>query len=428
MPDTFVKPTEELDFNESFQEGKAAKLLELGIAPNSSIIVLGVKAIFSAILFIAEKSAAYSQRHLEILQMLKEPFVIALHNAIRFYELERIKNRLVEDNQALQNDMQREVGDRVIGMHQGLKQVMSLVNQVAYTSSPVLLLGETGCGKEVIATAIHRISDRNQSPFISVNCGAIPESIIDSELFGHERGAFTGANERKRGRFERADKGTLFLDEVGELPPSAQVKLLRVLQEKEFERVGGSSTIRVDVRLIAATNRNLRAMVRQGQFREDLWYRLNVFPIEIPPLRERREDIPALVLHFIETKYRQFNLPFRPRLPPEELERLMAYDWPGNVRELQNAIERALILSRGEPLRFPNHSLQQNNESVTIMPQSHPAQWLTYDQTVANYLRSVLIKTQGKIAGPHGAAKITGLNPSTLRSKLKKLGIRMPHD
>jgi transcriptional regulator with GAF, ATPase, and Fis domain len=313
-------------------------------------------------------------------------------------------------------------------MHNGLKHVMTLATQVAKKPSPVLLMGETGTGKEVIATAIHRISDRNDGPFISLNCGAIPETLVDSELFGHEKGAFTGANERKRGRFERADGGTLFLDEVGELPASAQVKLLRVLQEKEFERVGGSHPVRANVRLIAATNRNLPDMIRKGLFREDLWFRLNVFPIEIPPLRQRREDIIPLAYFFIETKIRQLNIPFQPPLPAEELNKLALYDWPGNVRELQNTIERALILSRGEPLHFPllnNEPGKVGSYTTSSLSKSvSDTAFPSLEEATRTYLIELLHRTGGKIAGAGGAAEVSGLNPSTLRSKLKKLGIR----
>jgi transcriptional regulator with GAF, ATPase, and Fis domain len=422
LPETFVRIVTESDFQYMSPLEKAEKMKALKIREGDLLILLGVKSKRSGFLFICDKVDAALQLHcLRTIETLKEPFIIALYNAVRFFELDRLKKYLEEDNRALQGELQREVGDRVIGMDGGLRQIMSLAGQVAKTPSPVLLSGETGSGKEVVATAIHRMSDRASFPFISINCGAIPETLIDSELFGHERGAFTGADERKRGRFERADRGTLFLDEVGELPLSAQVRLLRVLQEKEFERVGGHQVIRADVRLIAATNRNLPAMVKNGRFREDLWFRLNVFPIEIPPLRERREDIPHLAYYFIETKCRQLNLSFRPALPKESMERLIAYDWPGNVRELQNAIERALILSRGEPLRF-THLTQTAAADTEPSPRPMPDKSLpTYDEAAAAYLKSVLEFTKGRIAGPLGAAKITGLNPSTLRSKLKKL-------
>jgi transcriptional regulator with GAF, ATPase, and Fis domain len=428
LPDTFVRELMDDDFYFMSEADIERNVKILGAADDAPLILIGAREIFSGILFILDSTEPSAvDRTLSVLEMLKEPFTIALYNAIRFYEIERLKDRLEEDNRALQRDIQRDVGERIVGMDQGLKHIMALAGQVAKTPSPVLLQGETGSGKEVIATAIHRMSDRAAGPFISINCGAISESLIDSELFGHERGAFTGANERKRGRFERAEKGTLFLDEIGELPLSAQVRLLRVLQEKEFERVGGGQVVRADVRLIAATNRNLPAMVRDGLFREDLWFRLNVFPLEIPPLRERRGDIPALAYHFIETKCRQLNLSFRPALPANSLEQLITYDWPGNVRELQNAIERALILSHGAPLTFP-HLPRKTEKSAGVLPpritepfasQSLP----TYDEISTEYFQAVLKATNGIIGGPRGAARITGLHPSTFRSKIKKLGI-----
>lgn len=426
MPNTFV--TDMLDdelvqtIDPALREEKAALL---GLNPDTYIAVLGVKNLQAAILFVFANQASCLPRHMEIIHMLKEPFVIALHNAIRFYELERIKERLQDENRALQNELQKEVGDRVVGMHHGLKHVMELAGQVAKTASPVLLLGETGSGKEVIATSIHRLSQRSERPFISLNCGAIPETLIDSELFGHEKGSFTGANERKLGRFERADGGTLFLDEVGELPPSAQVKLLRVLQEKEFERIGGNRSIRADVRLIAATNRDLPSMIRKGEFREDLWFRLNVFPMTIPPLRKRQEDIPSLAYFFIESRSRQLNLPWRPSLPAAELDKLVQYDWPGNVRELQNAIERALILSRGEPLQFPYLSsvFGVGNTMTSIPAPPVSPKLISFEEASRDYFRSLLTQTNGRISGPNGAASIAKMNPNTLRSKLKKLGL-----
>ncbi|MBN2529621.1 MAG: sigma 54-interacting transcriptional regulator [Deltaproteobacteria bacterium] len=429
MPDTYVRNMADTSVSRLIDPKlRGEKLQELGLHPNTHIVLLGVQSAEAAVLFVSEASRTFSQRHIEMIHILKEPFGIAVHNAMRFYELNRIKERLQAENRALQNELQKEVGDRVVGMHQGLRHVMDLAGQVAKTISPVLLLGETGSGKEVVATSIHRLSDRSDDPFVSLNCGAIPETLIDSELFGHEKGSFTGANERKLGRFERAQGGTLFLDEVGELPPSAQVKLLRVLQEKEFERLGGNRSIRADVRLIAATNRDLPAMVRKGEFREDLWFRLNVFPISIPPLRERREDIPALAYFFIETRSRQLNLPYRPTLPPHELDRLVRYDWPGNVRELQNAIERALILSRGEPLQFPYLSsgltLPPTSDAASVSIAGTPdAPTLTYREMSRKYFGDVLNFTGGRISGPRGAAVMAGMNPNTLRSKLKKLGL-----
>ena len=238
----------------------------------------------------------------------------------------------------------------MIGADFGLKRVMEMVQQVAALDSPVMLRGETGTGKEVIASVIHNLSSRRKGPFITVNCGAIPDSLMDSELFGHEKGAFTGALERTRGRFERAHGGTIFLDEIGELSPSAQMRLLRVLQDKKIERVGGSDSIDLDIRVIAATHRNLESLIQEGQFREDLYFRLQVFPIIIPPLRHRTMDIPALVKHVLTKKTRAMGFSKIPELWPGVLERLSGYHWPGNVRELENMVERALILNRRGPI------------------------------------------------------------------------------
>jgi transcriptional regulator with GAF, ATPase, and Fis domain len=263
---------------------------------------------------------------------------------------------------------------------------------------------------------------------ITVNCGASPGSLLESELFGHEKGAFTGAERRKRGRFERAQGGTVFLDEIGELPLQFQVKLLHVLQHKKIERVGGSETISLDIRIIAATNRDLAAMVRNGGFREDLWYRLNVFPVMVPPLRQRKEDIPALVHHFLEQKTSELKLPFRPRLPAGALERLMAYDWPGNVRELENFVERALIQSSGDELNMLHMDVLWSpgtpQQGAVMSAYSDSAEiFPTLDAVCSSHIRRALRRTAGKISGPGGAAELLKLHPNTLRQRMDKLGI-----
>jgi transcriptional regulator with PAS, ATPase and Fis domain len=285
----------------------------------------------------------------------------------------------------------------------------------------VLLLGETGVGKDVIANAIHYSSSRSDGPFVSVNCGAIPETLIDSELFGHEKGAFTGALAQKRGRFERADNGTIFLDEIGELPLQAQVRLLKVLQSREIERVGGVKTIPLNIRIIAATNRNLEDMIKSHQFREDLWFRLNVFPIWIPPLRERRADIPALLQHFINLKSKELKLPQIPTISPGETDLLMDYHWPGNVRELQNVVERELILNPGGPLTF--RQLKVSEQERTVEASDKKEHTTNLEEVVSAHIRRVLASTKGKIHGKGGAAEILGVNASTLRNRMNKLGI-----
>ena len=396
-----------------------------GLATNSALFMrLDIHGEeFGALLLSAEGPDRYSQLHAALIEKVRKPFTIAMINARRYRELMHMKELLAEDNRALSADIKRSVGVEVVGADFGLRDVMEQVRQIARSNSPTLLLGETGTGKEVIANAIHKASPRSQGPMISLQCGAIPETLLDSELFGHEKGAFTGASERKRGRFERADGGTLFLDEIGELSPVAQVKLLRVLQEHRFERIGGAKTIEVDVRVIAATHRDLEKMVREERFREDLWYRLNVLPIRIPPLRLRREDIPSLVHYFVERKAGEMNLQRTPRIGRNEIDRLKAYDWPGNVRELQNIVERALILSQGESLHFPQLAVNPHasDRSMTGLPANAMH---TMNEAIAVHIRAVLEQVDWQVAGRGGAAEILQMNPSTLRFRMKKLGIR----
>ena len=327
-----------------------------------------------------------------------------------------------DDNQYLQRELYKLTGDVIIGANFGLKDVMEKAMVASSFDSPVLLLGETGVGKDVIANAIHYSSERNNGPFIKVNCGAIPESLIDSELFGHEKGSFTGAINQKRGCFERAMNGTLFLDEIGELPLSAQVRFLRVLQDRVIQRVGGIKDIKLDIRIIAATNRNLQTMVLKKKFREDLWFRLNVFPIHIPPLRERKIDIPALVQYLIEKKAGELKLSKIPELLPGAVDHLLEYDWPGNVRELQNLVERELILNPDGPLNFKNFLVPKSDQSIEKVSQQ-ATNYVKLDDVVANHIQNVLDQTEGKIHGKGGAADLLGINASTLRNRMNKLGI-----
>ncbi|MGE5110687.1 MAG: sigma-54 interaction domain-containing protein [Acidobacteriaceae bacterium] len=308
--------------------------------------------------------------------------------------------------------------DQIIGSSPALEFVLSEVERVAPTDSTVLILGETGTGKELIAHAIHNLSARCGRPFVKLNCSAIPFDLLESELFGHEKGAFTGAIAQKIGRFEMADTGTLFLDEIGDLPPALQPKLLRVLQEQEFERLGSGRTHRINVRVVAATHRDLTEMVALNEFRSDLFYRLDVFPILLPPLRERRQDIAALVLHFVETFSRRMGKPIR-HIPPETLEAFTLYSWPGNVRELQNLIERAVIRSNDGVLPNPLPATEHN--PVTF----RPAPGTFTDSTRAVILQA-LRATSWVIGGPGGAAARLGLKRTTLIAKMKKLGISRP--
>jgi formate hydrogenlyase transcriptional activator len=305
--------------------------------------------------------------------------------------------------------------EQIIGNSPALESVLEQVQQVAPTDSTVLIQGETGTGKELIARAIHNLSARCGHPFIKLNCAAIPFDLLESELFGHEKGAFTGAIAQKVGRFELADKGTLFLDEVGDIPPGLQPKLLRVLQEQEFERLGSTRTHQVDVRLVAATNRNLVEMVKRNEFRSDLYYRLNVFPIPLPPLRARREDIPALVEHFVEIYARRMDKPIE-QITPETMSTLSSYQWPGNIRELQNFIERSVILTSGNVLRPPLASLMNAAEAESLGA-------ITLEDAERDHIRKTLEQTRWVVAGPNGAAARLGIKRSTLYFRMQKLGI-----
>jgi formate hydrogenlyase transcriptional activator len=305
--------------------------------------------------------------------------------------------------------------EQIIGQSPALEAVLGQVEQVAPTDSTVLIQGETGTGKELIARAIHNLSSRCGRPFIKLNCAAIPFDLLESELFGHERGAFTGAIAQKIGRFEMADKGTLFLDEVGDIPPGLQPKLLRVLQEQEFERLGSTRTHQVDVRLVAATNRNLVEMVRRNEFRSDLYYRLNVFPIALPPLRARREDIPALVEHFVEIYARRMGKQID-EISSEIMSELALYAWPGNIRELQNFIERSVILSSGSVLQAPF-------ESLTAAATTQAQEAVTLEEAERNHIRKILEQTRWVVSGPNGAAARLGIKRSTLYFRMQKLGI-----
>lgn len=365
----------------------------------------------------------YDQGHAELLSAVADPFALALANALSYQEVLRYRDNLLDDNRFLNRELLSQTGDEIIGGNSGLRNVMEMVRQVAPLNNTVLMMGETGTGKEVIANAIHFASPRKDGPFIKVNCGAIPESLIDSELFGHEKGAFTGAVTEKRGRFERANGGTLFLDEIGELPPQAQVRLLRVLQQREIERVGGDKTIPVDVRVIAATHRNLESMVSENRFREDLWFRLNVFPIIIPPLRQRKDDVPALTRHFVAEKSRELGIADPPAIAPGALERLMNYSWPGNVRELENLVERELIRHRGGQLGFDSLLPGENGGEAKTVSDETGGGPLNLDEAIALHVSKVLKLTNGKIHGPGGAAELLGINPNTLRGRMNKLGI-----
>ncbi len=363
-----------------------------------------------------------------LLGALLEPLGVALGNDIRLHEIARLKEAVEAENRALRTRLQREdISESVVGERSGLRFVMERVEQVAPTDAPVLILGETGSGKEVVARAIHTRSRRVAGPFLRVNCGAIPPELVDSELFGHEKGSFTGAIAARQGWFERADGGTLFLDELGELPSAAQVRLLRVLQDGSFERVGGQRALHVDVRIVAATHRDMQALVVDGRFRQDLWYRVNVFPVRLPPLRERAEDIAALAEHFAASAGRRL---FGVELKPSEsdVRLLRTYHWPGNVRELASVIERAAILGDGKRLDLSTALGVDHVRDTRVDAEAEPRQTAgasaqSLQSAMANHILDALHKCHGRIEGPHGAARLLDINPHTLRSRMRKLGI-----
>ncbi|MCP4754584.1 MAG: sigma-54-dependent Fis family transcriptional regulator [Proteobacteria bacterium] len=364
----------------------------------------------------------YRKEHVRLLQSVDKLISNHVSHLLHHWEIMLSNERLASENKDLWKRLGYASGNKVVGSKLGLKDVMKNVEQVASLRSPVLLIGETGVGKEIIAKAVHYASDRAQGPMISVNCGAIPETLLESELFGYEKGAFTGATRQKKGYFERANNGTIFLDEIAELSLQAQVKLLRVLQDMKLERIGGSQTITVDTRIVAATNRDLPTMIKEGRFREELWFRLNVFPIRIPPLKERTQDIPELLRYFASRKAKEMNLKFLPRFAPEAIGQLQAYDWPGNVRELQNVIERAIILHQGELLSFPNlNDFEISNQRAEM--RSDLESIITLDEVVVAHIRKTLVVTKGRIEGRNGAAELLGMKPSTLRGRMRKLGV-----
>ena len=358
------------------------------------------------------------------LRVFADHAAVSIANARAFEEIEQLKARLEEENTYLRQEVTETIGaSNIVGGSPGLKKVLQQIQLVAPTDAAVLVTGESGTGKELVARALHEHSPRKDRALIKVNCGAVPDTLFESEFFGHVRGAFTGALKDKPGRFELADGGSIFLDEIGEVPLAMQSKLLRVLQEHEIERVGDTRVRKVNVRIIAATNRDLKQEVEAGRFRQDLFYRLSVFPIEIPPLRERRDDIAPLAAHFVKQTARRMNRP-TPRVTQATMTQLAAHDWPGNVRELQNAVERAVILSQGGPLRF-----ELPDAKATAAPRSTKpvtAALLTRDELKRQELDSIaaaLKQTGGKVFGEGGAAELLGMKPTTLTSRIKALGL-----
>jgi transcriptional regulator with GAF, ATPase, and Fis domain len=341
--------------------------------------------------------------------------------------MEQEQARLKAQNEYLREEIRADHNfDEIVGQSSALRVLLGHLGRVAETDATVLIQGESGTGKELIARAVHSASRRADKPLIKVNCAALPANLVESELFGHEKGAFTGAIAKRIGRFELADGGTIFLDEIGEIPLDVQVKLLRVLQEREFERVGGTLPIKVDVRVIAATNRNLLEAIADKSFRDDLYYRLNVFPVRTPPLRERLEDIPALTAHMIAKFAARVGRKIE-SVSPVSLARLQGYRWPGNIRELENVIERAVILANGPVLEIDPEMLPGTHDAAESPRVPKTAALDSLEAVEREHIETVLTQTRGVIEGPHGAAKILGLNPSTLRFRMKKLGISSGH-
>ncbi|HEY3973103.1 MAG TPA: sigma 54-interacting transcriptional regulator [Candidatus Sulfotelmatobacter sp.] len=362
----------------------------------------------------------FSVADAEFLQQVANQVAIALDNAMQYREVDESRERLADATNYLRTELRAERGfDEILGETPGIREVLHHISTVAPTSSTVLILGETGTGKELVARAIHNLSSRRENLFAKLNCAAIPSGLLESELFGHEKGAFTGAIAKKVGRFEVADKGTLFLDEVGDIPSELQPKLLRVLQEQEFERLGSSRSIQVDVRLVAATNQDLGKMVEDRQFRADLYYRLNVFPIRLPALRERRDDIPLLTKHFVTHYGKQMNKRVDV-IPAETMEALMRYEWPGNIRELQNFVERAVILSQAHVLCAPITELNRELSRLRGNPSSAP---VTLEEAEREHILQALHETQWVLGGSGGAASRLGMPRTTLIYKMRRLGI-----
>jgi formate hydrogenlyase transcriptional activator len=368
----------------------------------------------------SRQESAFTPREIDFLTQIANQIAMALDNALAFSRIDELNDKLAGEKLYLEEEIKTAYNfDELVGDSQSLKRVLKQVEQVAPTASTVLIRGETGTGKELIARALHQLSPRRERTFVKMNCAAIPTGLLESELFGHEKGAFTGAIARKIGRFELAHQGTLFLDEIGDVPLDLQSKLLRVLQEEEFERLGSTRTIKIDVRVITATNRDLERMVEQGQFRSDLYYRINVFPIVVPPLRERAEDIPQLVRYFVQKYARLMNKKID-TIPTSVLDALSRYNWPGNVRELENLIERAMILTQGSALQVPIAELKLGHEVIEI-PKMNGA--VTLVEAEREHILRVLREMDWVIGGHGGAAARLGMKRTTLLSKMQRLGI-----
>jgi formate hydrogenlyase transcriptional activator len=406
---------------ERFPSCMARLLVSEGIKSGCSIPLISHGQALGVLNVGSSKPGGFTDNDAQLLSQVANQLAIAIENALAYREIDSLKNKLEEEKLYLEEEISNQFNFReIIGHSPSLKRALQDVQTVAPTDSSVLIFGETGTGKELIARAIHNLSARKDHTLVKVNCAAIPTGLLESEMFGHEKGAFTGAIEQRKGRFELAHRGTLFLDEVEDIPLDLQPKLLRVLQEQEFERLGSSRTITVDVRVVAATNADLAELVAEKKFRSDLYYRLNVFPIILPPLRERTEDIPLLV-HFFAQKFAQRMKKPIERIPSETVTALTRYSWPGNIRELQNLIERAVILSRGSVLDVPLAELKQNGKTTSEQNGTH-----ALEAVEREHILRVLRETNWVIGGAAGAAARLGLPRTTLNNKMQKLGISRP--
>ncbi len=402
---------------EDFPSEVTRRMLEEWVRCVCVLPLLGRNGPLGTLSLASVREGACHRMDLGLLTQVANQISLALDNALAYTQIGELRDKLAEERLYLEDEIRTTCNfEEIIGESAGMKKVLAQVETVAATNASVLILGETGTGKELVARAIHDLSPRRERTFVKLNCAAIPTGLLESELFGHEKGAFTGAIAQKIGRVELADGGTLFLDEVGDIPLELQPKLLRVLQEREFERLGSNKTKKVDVRVVAATNRNLPEMVSRGHFRGDLFYRLNVFPVQVPALRERAEDVPLLVRYFAQKHARAMDRRIE-TIPAETMQALARWQWPGNVRELENLIERAVILSRGPVLEVPLAELHDTTAPVAFATNSH------LDQAEREHILRVLRETNGVIAGPEGAAARLGLKRTTLNFKMKKLGI-----
>ena len=391
---------------------------EEGIKSGCMIPLIGRKGVLGVLALGSRREHAFKD-DVDFLMQVAGQVGIAMDNALAYGQIADLKDQLAQEKLYLEDEIRSEMNfDEIIGSSAALRRVLQQVETVAPTDSAVLILGETGTGKELVARAIHNLSRRKDRTFVKLNCAAIPTGLLESELFGHEKGAFTGAIAQRIGRFELANNGTAFLDEIGEIPLELQPKLLRVLQEREFERLGSTRTLRTDARLVAATNRDLSAMVDEQKFRSDLFYRLNVFPVRVPSLRERPEDIPLLVRHFAQQNARRSNKAIE-TIPTETMNSLVQYHWPGNVRELQNVIERAVILSTGPVLKVPLSDLKARK---AVGSTNHD----TLEEAERKHITTVLGESSWVVGGPSGAAARLGMNRSTLQFRMKKMGIARP--